>query len=68
MYPPCLQGLPLRREGITLTAVSPVRMVMFPEENHALTRTGKLHNQIRHLSELVGWFEKYLKKEDEAHG
>ena len=46
----------------------PVRMVMFPEENHALTRTGKLHNQILHLSELVGWFEKYLKKEDEAHG
>lgn len=41
----------------------PVRLVMFPDENHALTRTGKLHNQIRHLSELVGWFMKYLNKE-----
>lgn len=45
----------------------PVRLVMFPEENHALTRTGKLHNQIRHLTELVDWFDKYLKKEDAAH-
>ena len=42
----------------------PVRLVMFPGENHALTRTGKLHNQIRHLQELVGWFAKYLQKED----
>ena len=42
----------------------PVRLVMFPDENHALTRTGKLHNQIRHLQELVGWFVKYLQKED----
>lgn len=45
----------------------PVRLVMFPDENHALTRTGKLHNQIRHLTELTGWFEKYLKKEAEGH-
>ncbi len=42
----------------------PVRLVMFPDENHALTRTGKLHNQVRHLQELVGWFAKYLQKED----
>lgn len=41
----------------------PVRLVMFPDENHALTRTGKLHNQVRHLCELVGWFVKYLNKE-----
>ncbi len=42
----------------------PVRLVMFPDENHALTRTGKCHNQVRHLQELVGWFVKYLQKED----
>jgi len=42
----------------------PVRLVMFPDENHALTRTGKLHNQVRHLQELVGWFVKHLQKED----
>ena len=33
---------------------------MFPEENHGLTRTGKLYNQVRHLSEMTSWFVKYL--------
>lgn len=42
----------------------PVRLVMFPEENHGITRHGKLHSQIRHLSELVNWFRKYLKGEN----
>lgn len=42
----------------------PCRLVMFPEENHALTRTGKLHSQIRHLSEMVEWFKKYLGEEE----
>ena len=43
---------------------TPVRLVMFPNENHGVTREGKLHSQIRHLSELVNWFRKYLKGED----
>lgn len=38
----------------------PVRLVMFPEENHGVDRTGKLYNQIRHLQEMCDWFEKYL--------
>ena len=38
----------------------PVRLVMFPEENHNITRTGKLYNQIRHLSELTDWFDRFL--------
>ncbi|MBN1777529.1 MAG: S9 family peptidase [Clostridiales bacterium] len=38
----------------------PVRLVMFPEETHDITRTGKPVNQIRHLSELVDWFKKHL--------
>ena len=42
----------------------PCRLVMFPEENHALTRTGKLYNQIKHLQEMVDWFVKYLQKEE----
>jgi len=37
----------------------PVRLVMFPEENHEVTRTGNLHSQIRHLTELTDWFVKY---------
>ena len=38
----------------------PVRLVRFPGENHGLTRTGKLHSQMRHLKELTGWFRRYL--------
>ena len=45
----------------------PVRLVRFPNENHALTRTGKLHYQMRHLRELVNWFCQYLRKEECHH-
>lgn len=38
----------------------PVRLVMFPEENHGVDRTGKLYNQIRHLQEMCDWFSRYL--------
>ena len=46
----------------------PVRLVMFPEENHGVTRTGKLYNQIRHLSELTDWMETYVKKGGAQNG
>ena len=46
----------------------PVRLVMFPEENHGVTRAGKLHNQIRHLSELVDWMERYVKEGGKQNG
>lgn len=45
----------------------PVRLVRFPGENHALTRTGKMYHQVRHLQEMVDWFVKYLKKEEADH-
>ena len=38
----------------------PVRLVMFPTENHGVDRIGKLYNQIRHLSEMTDWFTTYL--------
>jgi dipeptidyl aminopeptidase/acylaminoacyl peptidase len=38
----------------------PLRMVIFPGENHGLTRTGKMHFQIAHLREMVDWFRQYL--------
>ena len=41
----------------------PVKMVVFPEENHGVTRTGKLYSQKKHLEELVNWFVKYLNEE-----
>ena len=45
----------------------PVRLVAFPGENHNVSRTGKLYNQIRHVKEMVDWFVKYLKKDGEQH-
>jgi len=46
----------------------PVRMVIFPGENHNLTRTGKMHFQIAHLREMVDWFVQYLgEKETEKN-
>ncbi len=38
----------------------PVRLVMFPEDDHGITRTGSPQSQVQHLSELVGWFKKHL--------
>ena len=40
----------------------PVRLVMFPGENHGITRIGKLYHQIRHQQEMIDWFVKYLKE------
>jgi dipeptidyl aminopeptidase/acylaminoacyl peptidase len=33
---------------------------VFPGENHSLTRTGLMHNRIRHMLEIRRWMEKYL--------
>lgn len=44
----------------------PCRLVVFPGENHSLTRTGLIHNRIRHMVEIRRWMEKYLKGSDEA--
>lgn len=44
----------------------PVRLVMFPKENHALTRTGNMKSQVRHLQEIVEWMQSYLEKKEEA--
>ena len=38
----------------------PCRLVVFPGENHSLTRTGLMHNRIRHMLEIRQWMEKYL--------
>lgn len=40
----------------------PVRLVMFPGENHGMTRGGKLYHQIRHLQEMTDWFVRYLEE------
>lgn len=41
----------------------PVRLVMFPGENHGVSRTGLLHFQQRHVQETIDWFARFLKEE-----
>ncbi len=40
----------------------PSRMILFKGENHELSRSGKPSNRIKRLSEITGWFDKYLKE------
>ena len=42
----------------------PCRLVVFPGENHSLTRTGLMHSRIRHMLEIRWWMEKYLKGQE----
>ncbi len=37
------------------------RLCLFHGENHELSRSGKPHNRIGRLQEIVGWMDKYLK-------
>ncbi len=39
----------------------PVRLVMFPGENHGVSREGLMYFQQRHVQEMVDWFDLYLK-------
>ena len=43
----------------------PVKLVIFPKENHELTRSGNANAQIRHLFELCEWFCRYLDRKEE---
>ena len=40
----------------------PARMCLFEGENHSLSRSGKPRHRLRRLSEMMNWFDKYLKK------
>ncbi len=37
------------------------RLVMFREENHELSRSGKPKHRVRRLEEIVAWYERHLK-------
>ncbi len=41
------------------------RLVIFPGENHDLSRRGKPKHRIERLKEIKEWFDKYLKKTEE---
>ena len=36
-------------------------MILFPEETHELSRSGKPVHRIKRLNEIIKWFDKYLK-------
>lgn len=40
------------------------KMMVFNGETHELSRSGKPKNRIKRLDEIVSWFNKYLKKEE----
>ena len=44
----------------------PCRLVIFPGENHDLTRSGLMHNRIRHMLEIRQWMDRFLKEEENA--
>ena len=44
----------------------PCRLVIFPGENHDLTRSGLMHNRIRHMLEIRQWMDQFLKEEENA--
>lgn len=37
------------------------RMILFREENHELSRSGKPRNRIKRLEEITAWMDRYLK-------
>ena len=37
------------------------KMVVFHGETHELSRSGKPKHRLRRLTEITGWFEKYLR-------
>ncbi len=37
------------------------RLVLFSQENHELSRSGKPRHRIRRLKEITEWMDKYLK-------
>ncbi len=40
------------------------RLCLFKGETHELSRSGKPRNRIRRMEEILGWMDKYLKKEE----
>lgn len=40
----------------------PVRLVMFPEENHEVSRSGLLRHRQVHVDEMINWFNQYVKE------
>ncbi|HEV3312482.1 MAG TPA: S9 family peptidase [Chloroflexota bacterium] len=46
----------------------PTRFVRFPDESHGLSRGGKPSRRVERLNEIAGWFDRYLKPNEEPDG
>lgn len=57
---PLEQGL-IWYSAIKYLGKAPVRLVLYPEEFHGMSRNGKPWNRIHRLKEISGWFNQYLK-------
>ena len=44
----------------------PTKLVIFPNENHDLSRSGKPKHRTIRLKEIINWFNKYLKEENKG--
>ena len=55
------EGLSLYTQAIH-TGV-PVRMCLFKDETHELSRSGRPQSRVKRLQEITDWMDKYLKKE-----
>ena len=44
---------------------TPVKMLRYPREGHELSRSGEPRHRISRLSEMVAWFDQYIKPDGE---
>lgn len=57
----CWMGDALQMLSAVKRNGTPARLVLFHGENHELSRSGKPHNRITRLNELIEWHCKFLK-------
>ena len=41
-------------------------LVLYPREGHEVTRSGEPHHRVDHLSRIIDWFDRYLKRAQHA--
>ncbi len=57
----CWMGDALQMFSAVKRSGTPARFVLFHGENHELSRSGKPHNRITRLQEMMTWYCKFLK-------
>lgn len=57
----CWMGDALQMFSAVKRNGTPARFVLFHGESHELSRSGKPHNRVTRLKEMMDWYRKYLK-------